>query len=184
MLSLSFQADFPMVNTDSSITYHVFDKFLWVRCANRGSFVNSSILKSIADQYIDDGGRCVVVDLEICAGVDSTFMGTMAGIARRLMPLGGALQVATPSERARAALESLGLDALMEIDPPTAPWRGHLDELRAVLHSSDIPMDMPDLERTKHVLDAHNTLSDLSPENAEQFKYVRESLEEEIKRKG
>lgn len=173
-----------MSNTDTSITFAVFPEFLWVRCASRGSFVNSAILKGLAEQYIEAGGRLIVIDLEMCAGIDSTFMGTMAGIARRLMPLGGALQVATPSERARAALETLGLDALMEIDPPMAPWRGNLDAVRAELAPAGNHAEMGDLERSKHVLEAHNTLSLMNAKNEEQFRYVRESLEEEIERKS
>lgn len=173
-----------MNNTDTSITYAVFPEFLWVRCVSRGSFVNSAILKGLAEQYIDAGGRLVVIDLDMCAGVDSTFMGTMAGIARRLMPLGGALQVATPSERARAALETLGLDALMEIAPPMAPWRGNLETIRSALSPADMSAEMGDLERSRHVLDAHNTLSLMNAKNEGQFRYVRESLEEEIERKS
>lgn len=172
------------MNIDTSITFHLFDKFLWLRCTRRGSFVNSPILKAIAEKAIDAGTRLVVVDLETCQGVDSTFMGSMAGIARRLLALGGSLQVACPSDRTRSSLESLGLDILMEIDPPAAPWRGHLEEIRAQLHGEDEPSPVLDgVEQARHVLASHETLSELSPHNAHQFRYVRESLQEEIDRR-
>ncbi|MCD7799193.1 MAG: STAS domain-containing protein [Akkermansiaceae bacterium] len=145
--------------------------------------MNSAILKNLADRYIDGGGRLVVVDLAACAGVDSTFMGTLAGIARRLMPAGGGLQVAAPSERVRQSLESLGLDVLMEIDPPLAPWRGQLEQIRSKLKTPGMLVDMGDLDRSRHVLDAHNILSQINTRNEEQFRYVRESLEDEIERK-
>ena len=35
-----------------------------------------------------------MVDLEICPGVDSTFMGALAGLARKCMAAGGSVQVA------------------------------------------------------------------------------------------
>ncbi|MBR2144534.1 MAG: STAS domain-containing protein, partial [Akkermansia sp.] len=85
--------------TDASLTYHEFDDCLWIRCNSRGSFVNSPSLKSIAEKYISRGGKVIVVDLEICPGVDSTFMGTLAGLARKLMGTGGVLQIATPTQR-------------------------------------------------------------------------------------
>ncbi len=172
-----------MSTSETSVTCAVFPDFLWIRCDSRGSFMNSAIMKSVADQYIDEGGRLVVIDLETCSGVDSTFMGTMAGISRRLMSLGGNLQVASPGERTRESLESLGLDALMEIDPPLAPWRGNTEQIRADLQPPSVRSEMGDLERSKHVLDAHNTLSRMNAHNEEQFRYVRESLEEEIERK-
>ena len=90
------------------------NEFSWIRCEGKGSFVNSPMLKDWCEQEINAGVSCIVVDLEECKGMDSTFMGTMAGLAMRLMKLpGGKLQVAEPSECNRKSLEDLGLDALM-----------------------------------------------------------------------
>ena len=99
------------MNNNSSILFGRFDEFLWIRCSGRGSFSNSPTVKSLGDEYIASGGRLIVIDLETCSGIDSTFMGTLAGLARRLMPIDGAVQIASPSERCLCALESLGLDA-------------------------------------------------------------------------
>ncbi|XBD75018.1 STAS domain-containing protein [Akkermansia massiliensis] len=112
------------MNNNSSILFGLFDEFLWIRCSGRGSFANSPTVKSLGDDYIASGGRLIVIDLETCSGIDSTFMGTLAGLSRRLLPIGGSVQIASPSERCLSALESLGLDALLSIEPPTAPWRG------------------------------------------------------------
>ena len=106
--------------TDSSLTYHEFDDCLWIRCTNRGSFVNSPALKTISEKYIARNGRLIVVDLEICPGVDSTFMGTLAGLARKMTTQGGFLQIASPTHRTRASMESIGLDMLLDIDPADA----------------------------------------------------------------
>lgn len=176
---------FSNVNTDSSILYGTFGSFFWLRCNGRGSFANSPVLKRIADQYIDDGGRMIVIDLENCPGVDSTFMGALAGLARRLMPMGGSVQIASPTERARAAMESLGLDALLEIEPPVAPWRGKTEDIRARLSQEESHHDdsLADLDRARHVLDSHLTLSKLSEANAEKFHNVTECLKKEIQDK-
>lgn len=173
------------MNTDSSILYGTFDSFLWVRCNGRGTFANSPVLKRIADSYIDEGGRMIVIDLETCPGVDSTFMGTLAGLARRLMPMGGNVQIASPTDRARAAMECLGLDALLEIEPPVAPWRGKMSEIRECLVSDAAAQDNPinDIDRAHHVLDSHVTLSELSESNAEKFRTVTEYLKKEIEEK-
>ncbi len=171
--------------TDSSLTYHDFDDCLWVRCTSRGSFVNSPALKNVSEKYIANGGRLIVVDLEICPGVDSTFMGTLAGLARKMMVQGGAVQIATPTARTRSAMESLGLDMLMDIDPADAGWQADIAERRAVLNQGSSEASagvMNELDRTRHVLEAHNTLRTMNSKNNETFGYVCETLEEDLMR--
>ena len=81
-----------------------------------------------------------MVDLGECTGMDSTFMGTLAGMAARLSALDrGVLQIADPGERNRRSLEDLGLDFLMEIDPPAAVWRGRVDAIRSRLVPPQLP---------------------------------------------
>lgn len=172
--------------TDSSLTYYEFDDCLWIRCTNRGSFVNSPALKSIAEKYITKNGRLIVVDMEICPGVDSTFMGTLAGLARALMAQGGMLQIATPTRRTSSAMESLGLDMLIDIDPADAGWQANIEERRAQLSQGSSKeasvATMNELERTRHVLEAHNTLRAMNTKNNEAFGYVCETLEEDLMR--
>lgn len=171
--------------TDSSLLFHEFEDCLWIRCTGRGCFMNSPALKAIADKYLDGGGGAVVVDLELCPGVDSTFMGTLAGIARRCMAAGGALQVAAPTARTRAAMEGLGLDMLLELDPPDAPWQSELAERRAALNTGGDAAAAPalnEVERTRHVLDAHTTLREMSKQNEAAFSYVCDTLKEDLER--
>lgn len=172
--------------TDASLTYHEFDDCLWVRCTSRGSFVNSPALKTISEKYIARNGRTIVVDMEICPGVDSTFMGTLAGLARKMMACGGTLQIASPTQRTRAAMESLGLDMLVDIDPADASWQADIDTRRAELTPENakeaVAGNMNELERTRHVLDAHNTLRAMNHKNSEAFGYVCETLEEDLMR--
>lgn len=184
-LFLPTEVQFTIVSTDSSILFGRFDTFLWIRCQGRGTFVNSPVIKQIAEPYIEEGGHTVVIDLEACTGIDSTFMGTLAGLARRLMPIGGSVQIATPTDRARAALESLGLDALLDIEPPSTDWRGKTEEIRKNLNGSeDSAKRLQGIEQARHVLDSHLTLSELSEDNANKFKGVTETLKDEIERQN
>lgn len=174
--------------TDTSLTYHEFDDCLWVRCASRGCFINSPALKSLSDKYIEKGGKNIVVDLEVCPGVDSTFMGTLAGLARKCMAAGGSVQVASPTQRTRDAMESLGLDMLLDIDPQDAPWQQDIGSRREVLAQDanaaveEERRDLSEMDRTRHVLEAHNTLRSMNRKNDETFGYVCETLEEDLMR--
>jgi anti-anti-sigma regulatory factor len=174
--------------TATDLSHYEFDDCLWVRCAGRGSFVNSPSLKSLADKYLEKGSGNIVSDLEICPGVDSAFMGTLAGLARKAMAVGGMVQIATPTQRTRAAMESLGLDMILDLDPQDAPWQENIQERRYKLAEQQATSaeegiaDLSEVDRTRHVLEAHNTLRDLNAKNDETFGYVCETLEEDLKR--
>lgn len=171
--------------SETSLPHHQFDDCLWIRCANRGSFMNSPTLKALAEEYMEHGGTCVVVDLEVCPGVDSTFMGTLAALAHRLQAAGGRALVASPTQRARAAMENLGLDMLMEIDPPHPFWENDVQARREQLEEADDTAEssaaLSETDRKRHVLEAHQTLRSMNAKNDEAFGYVCETLEEGLR---
>lgn len=170
------------MTTECPITTGVFDGFSWIRCEGKCSFLNSPILKAFGDARISAGERLLVVDLGGCTGMDSTFMGTLAGLATRLSAQSGALQIAEADSRSRRSLEDLGLDFLMEIDPPEAPWRGSIARIRETLTSPEAE-SAGRMERTKHVLEAHQTLSNANERNAQTFSGVVSMLESELAEK-
>jgi hypothetical protein len=96
---------------------------------------------------------------------------------------GGVLQIADSGARNRRSLEDLGLDFLMEIDPPDAPWRGDLDAVRSKLNTP-APAGAPgQVQRAQHVLEAHQTLSETNEKNAREFSSVVTLLENELAEK-
>ena len=116
-------------------------------------------------------------------------MGTLAGIARRCMAAGGSIEIAGSTARTRAAMESLGLDMLLDIDPPQAPWQADLAERRAALvqdaaalPDSTAGAPLTERDRTRHVLEAHQALRSMSEKNDEVFGYVCETLKEDLER--
>jgi hypothetical protein len=124
----------------------------------------------------------LVVDLEGCTGMDSTFMGTLAGLAMKMSKAGdGVLQVAGADERNRRSLEDLGLDFILQIEPEDAPWRARLDDVRRSLE----PVNGDDTsqssqQRASHVLEAHQLLSSTSDDNRDRFRGVIDVLEAEL----
>lgn len=155
-----------------------FDGFLWIKCIGRGSFANSPQFKQIADQRIAAGERVVVLDLAECSAMDSTFMGVIAGIARQVIPGGGKVQVISGGERIRDLLGGLGLDSILEIDPPDAIWLHDIESYRSRLQP---PTSENSKERNaRMILDAHIELSQLNEKNANQFKSVIELFNEEV----
>lgn len=169
------------VTTDHPIFVGVFDGFSWIRCEGKGSFLNSPAVKAFGDERISAGESLIVVDLGACTGMDSTFMGTLAGMASRISALGeGVLQIAEPSERNRRSLEDLGLDFLMEIDPPAAIWRVQVAEIRNLIKAPQPPGPLGRVERAHHILEAHQMLTGVNDKNAREFSTVIDTLKTEL----
>lgn len=141
-------------------------------------------MKEFGDQRIAEGEKCLVVDLGGCSGMDSTFMGTLAGMAARLSCQENAvLHIADPGSRNRRSLEDLGLDFLMEVDPPEGIWRGKTDLIRQHLNPPDQLPAPGQLERARQVLEAHQALAESNDKNARTFSGVVSMLEAELEKK-
>ena len=172
------------MTTECPILTGIFDGFSWIRCEGKGSFINSPAVKAFGDERILAGERCLVVDLAGCTGMDSTFMGTLAGMASRLSSKeNGVLQIAEAGMRNLRSLEDLGLDFLMQIDPHDAIWRGGLDSIRSRLKPSNTSVFPGQSQRAMHVLEAHQVLSEVNEKNADAFSGVVTMLEAELAEK-
>jgi anti-sigma B factor antagonist len=126
---------------------------------------------------VNRGYREFVVDLENCAMMDSTFMGTMAGVALRLKELGhGTLHVVHCGQRSRDLLTGLGLDQIFSIhsNGAAAPDCETL--------SSGTPADPGAVkqQQAQQMLDAHQALVQAAPENFSKFKDVLDYLKQDL----
>jgi anti-sigma B factor antagonist len=171
------------VAKDSSIKVGKFEGFSWIRCEGKGSFLNSSAVKEFGDARIRTGVVRLVVDLEECTGMDSTFMGTLAGMAARISEFGGKLQVTAATEKSCQSLEDLGLDFLMEINPQDTEWIGLEGKVRDLLKPKLAGIKAGTVMHTKHVLEAHEILSRANESNEKKFSSVVKLLGDELANK-
>ncbi|MGB1260840.1 MAG: STAS domain-containing protein [Akkermansiaceae bacterium] len=170
------------MSTENTITALHRSEFSWIRCEGKGSFLNSPQLKDWAEADLATGTTTLVVDLEQCTGMDSTFMGTLAGLAMRLMKLpNGKLQIAGAGEKNRSSLEGLGLDVLMEIDPDSCAWKEKIDQIREELKPCSSSSAKED--QASHVLEAHKKLCTADQRNNAKFSTVLDYLEAEVEAK-
>lgn len=158
---------------------------VWVRVEGKGNFLNSGNFKEFAREMVDRGYREFIIDLHNCAMMDSTFMGTIAGVALRLKELGtGHLRVVHCGERSRELLSGLGLDQLFQISSngTTAP------QCSALNKSAPEPDPLLRKEsQAAEMLAAHEALCEAAPENFPRFKdvldYLKQDLQEKTTRK-
>jgi len=173
------------LNTTPSILVGCENRVVWVKVEGKGSFQNSGGLKEFAQGMIARGERTFVVDLHNCPVMDSTFMGTLTGIALNLRELGdGIVHIQHPNERNADLLMDLGLDQLLKLDgkiPSTTPGPKQEDE--------ELPVDrvLTSQSRDKTtqaetMLTAHEALVEAAPENLVKFKDVLEYLRQDLGR--
>lgn len=159
----------------------------FVRVHGRGSFQVSPDLKKFFESAMRNGCREVIVDMQACLGMDSTFMGVLAGIAMRLRkqsPAGVAVMINLDAKN-NGLLETLGLARVVRLIraplsedqrlryglPPDSDALGRLDAQGA------------DRElKARTMLDAHEDLVAVAPDNLPRFKDVLTYLREEVRR--
>jgi anti-anti-sigma factor len=167
------------VSTTSSVLVGCQDRAVWVKVEGRGSFQNSAGLKEFVKQMIQRGYREFVVDLRDCEQMDSTFMGTLAGVALRLREIGmGGLRAVNVNERNAGLLTSLGLDQLFSVED-AASTDEVFPDAGARLRQAKPPPAGAD-EQKQIVLEAHEALAEADSANAMKFKDVLEYLRQEL----
>ena len=165
------------VNTTPSINVGNYECAIWLQVIGKGTFANSPAIKSFCNKQLEAGQTQLIIDLGACTCMDSTFMGTLAGIAMRLAKNPDAsFQIADANERNHESLEDLGLDCVMEINPLEANWRGHLDTIRESLTS----YDDANQANAQLILEAHQKLCDADSNNNAKFDTVINVLKDQI----
>ena len=155
-----------------------------MRVAGRGSFLESGSLKEFGREMVNRGYREFVFDLEECAMMDSTFMGTMAGMALRLKELGqGRLHVIHCGRRSRDLLSGLGLDQIFDIqaEGEEAPA---CEALAAANGKTPDQAAAAKREQANTMLEAHEALCEATPENFTRFKDVLEYLKQDLRQES
>src|SRR5262245_42472727 len=126
---------------------------------------------------IQRGYRDFVVDLRDCEQMDSTFMGTLAGVALRLRELGqGGLRTINVNDRNCGLLSSLGLDQLFQVERASLE-ASQPEDLE--LHEA-VQQKMDHKEQKRAVLEAHEALVEADSANAVKFRDVLEFMRHEL----
>jgi anti-anti-sigma factor len=150
-----------------------------VKVEGRGSFQNSPALKKFTLEMLERGHRNFIVDLDNCPMIDSTFMGTLAGLALRLREHSeGSLLVRNVNDRNSDLLRNLGLHNLFTIEPKVAGTGGETPVRTAPLNPGE-PLDQS--EHATYIIEAHEALVDAAPENLARFKDVLEYLKQDLR---
>ncbi|MBX7246317.1 MAG: STAS domain-containing protein [Candidatus Sumerlaeaceae bacterium] len=155
-----------------------------IRVTGRGSFANSAELKQLIDRVAEShgaGNYSIFVDMEHTTTLDSTFMGALAGAGlRHKRDNGSAMTLVNVNEQCSRLLETVGIKHF--VDVRVAPVTGTEDVPEEAFQDCDAA-NLSRADRIIHMIEAHEKLCELDPENSTRFqsvlKYLNESLERE-----
>jgi len=161
---------------------------VFVRVVGRGTFQNGQPLRRYALEMIERGHHGFVVDLDQCHGMDSTFLGVLAGIGLRLRQGGrhGKITVINASPRSLELLETLGLDRLFGIESnpdAIARHRPPADKDWQRLPDSDVAQLVTPLNKDDTadlMLEAHESLIRADHRNEPKFKDLTKFLRDKV----
>ncbi len=159
---------------ESKILVAKENSIAYIQIKGKGSFQNAQPVKTFYKVMLQEDITRFVVDLEECSHMDSTFLGTIAGLAVQLKEKAGKLQIINAGTHNMDVMKDLGLHRVstVEIGPPSIKPAG-VKELQTQ------PRDQKSI--AEHMLDAHEALMQIDPANVSKFKDVVAYLKEDLK---
>jgi anti-sigma B factor antagonist len=163
------------MSDESSILVSQTQGIAYIKVVGRGSFKNARYMKAFVDKMAELGTANFVLDLHECVHMDSTFMGTIAGINLNIRKMHAPpLRVVNTNERSLELLQNLGLDKILQIDAKPTDLSTSAFE--------PIPQQPPPSKEqlSQTVLDAHQALAKVDIRNQIRFQEVVTFLREKL----
>lgn len=151
-----------MDQTDHRVEVALSGSTVYVRVVGLASMHNCGSLSEFCNAVLDQEGRQVVFDLKQCKGMDSTFMGVMAGLALRYRNRPHPVVAANANALCRKLMDGLGLTHVMDARPGTVDIPNvEAQSLRDDWTTTE--------ERLQFIKQAHESLVEADARNREQF---------------
>ena len=146
-----------------------------IRVEGKASFKNCTRVREFLNGMIAREKTRFVMDFEACSGMDSTFLGVLAGtaITLRKMEPRGTLVISRLNERNRELVQNLGLTRLLIVDDGAACKTSS----GAALQNEP---QMGEIAAARMVLSAHENLIEADGENEAKFKDVISFLQQQV----
>lgn len=166
-----------MAGPSANVMVAVTPEAVFFRLSGRATAAESGPFRTAAEELRVQGHRRFVVDLTRCESMDSTFIGVLAGLGRRLQETGpGAARIRLLNLASQVQHQ---LDNLYVLDQFEVASSGPAAsaEYQTVGVAPESKADL-----CRRMLEAHETLMELNPANIPKFKLVTQFLVEDLKR--
>ena len=147
-----------------------------VKISGKANYLNCNAFREFIGQMVSDSKGRIVLDFEDCKGMDSTFLGILAGTALELLKQtpAGVLLLCNLGERNHELVCNLGLQNLLTIaeEIPDSSDTGDAAEFSALKNVK--------ISDAKNVLQAHEDLVQADTTNASKFQDVIAFLKNQV----
>jgi len=144
-----------------------------VKINGKANYLNCNSFREFIEMIIANGDRHIFIDFESCKGMDSTFLGILAGTAIKLRKLtpAGELVIGNLGERNYELICNLGLQNLLTVSKgKTEPAENF-----AALQNQEV-------SDAKNILKAHENLTEANKENVAKFQDVIAFLRNQVEK--
>jgi len=164
---------FPLMSDSSHPTFLVsaYSEPVVVRINGKANYMNCNKFREFMETMIQEGKQQFVLDFKSCKGMDSTFLGILAGCALGLRKQDppGLLVICNLGERNHELICNLGLQHLLTIGDDLPLYEGNFSKI-----------DESEVSNAKEVLKAHQNLVKADEENAAKFQDVIAFLQNQV----
>jgi len=144
-----------------------------VKINGKANYLNCNSFREFIETIMASGNRHIFIDFSECRGMDSTFLGILAGAAielRKLTPI-GELVVGNLGERNYELICNLGLQNLLTVSKDQAGAAVTFDALQN-----------QEVSNAKSILEAHENLTEANKENVAKFQDVIAFLRNQVEK--
>ena len=144
-----------------------------VKVNGKANYLNCNSFREFMETIIAGARRRVFVDFEMCKGMDSTFLGILAGTSIELSKLhpSGELVIGNLSDRNYELICNLGLQNLLTVSKKTPDPDAPFD-----------PLQDQEVSDTKSILKAHEDLALADEKNITKFQDVITFLRNQVEK--
>lgn len=145
-----------------------------VKVIGKANYLNCNSFREFIETIIAGGCRRIFIDFSECKGMDSTFLGILAGTAIELRELdpAGELDIGNLSERNYELICNLGLQNLLTV----------IDEAETLAENLNA-LENKEVSEAKKILEAHQNLAKADKENEDKFQDVIAFLQNQVEEK-
>jgi len=160
-----------MAQDEPSFLVNPYEDPVVVKINGKASFLNSAPVKELFDHLLEQGRARFVIDFQNCSGMDSTFLGILAGLGINLMKKkeGGSVVLCRLGTRNLELIQNLGLHRLLTVDTgdisESLPEEGDMEAIQEKGRLSQV-------ENARLVLQAHENLVEINESNKTKFQDV------------
>lgn len=168
-----------MAQSGTNFLVNPYNDPVIVRIEGKAFFQNCAPVKELFDRLVTEGKRRFVIDFQKCAGMDSTFLGIIAGLGVSMLKQNppGSIVLTRLGERNLELIRNLGLDRILHVDSGEA-----LPEItgRGLEFIAGDSCRRSEIENARLVLEAHENLIAVDASNQTKFQDVISFLKNQV----